>query len=324
MQISNSRSSCLITSGALNKSTAEFVANAVKNNSHIQVEQIFLLCSQATSGNVEWYREWFGEDVIISEAKTQSDGSIKDDVLLRIINLAKHYDIVIDLSNGTKTTTSYLFLVGCFLEIDKMYISSKDASGTYTYSKVNAFKEISSLSKIANIDLLRYSTDLEGLRIDSKDFSLMDQFLNHIQKAITLFFISEYSESVQVSTKIYEKILIEIVKSGIYEKLAQECNIDTNKINPDSGNAKRLIEISDIFTSYALKQRKNKKDIIHKNEIALLEKLSNTINMMRIYRNTASHEMDSLSEIDARHAIQTSIYTLKLINQSVILREIFV
>ncbi|MFW8626698.1 hypothetical protein [Deinococcus sp. ME38] len=323
MQINNKKSSCLITSGAINRSTAEFVAKSVQKNNELHIEQIFLLCSQATSGNVEWYREWFGEDVIISEAKTQSDGSIKDDVLLRIINLAKNYDIAIDLSNGTKTTTSYLFLAGCFLEIDKMYISSRDSNGNYVYNKVSAFKEISSLSKIANIDLLRYSTDLESLRTDSNEFSLMQLFIDQAHKAIEAFFKSGYSESVQFATKIYERILAEIFKSRVYESLAQECELDMSKLSPNIGHARRLIEMSNLFSNYAEKQRRSKNDIHKKGEIALLEKLSNAINMMRIYRNTASHEIDSISEIDARHAIQTSIYTLKLLNQSEILKETF-
>lgn len=310
---------CLITAGNLNLDTVRFVAGQVKEIAEGRIEQVFLVADNTTGqSNPPIYTEIFGGNTLITIANTHNNGSIDDTLIVQISRIAKDSKLIIDISNGQKITTSPLYLMGCFLGAEAVYMSRNLGGGVFVYEKVNTFREISDLSRLANIDLLRYTSDLESLNENIEEYSMFHGFVTQIHRSIKLFFDGEYPESVQSSTKIYEKILREIRKNNLFEDLIREYEVKMEDIKPDLGDLKYLSLISQRLSESNEKRRKIKKESPKSEEIVLVEKLMASIGIMRIFRNISSHEFGEavMSEDDARFAIQTCIHSLRTIARS--------
>ena len=156
---------CLITAGNPNTSTVYFVANEVEKIAGGKIKQVFLIGNDETNeSNGKIYKECLKKGVLLTSIGMNLDGTINDDLLIEIGKIAKNSRIIIDLANGQKTTISYLYLIGCFLDTDLIYASRDIGNRTFVYEKVSTFKDISNLSKLANIDLIRYNGELNLLR----------------------------------------------------------------------------------------------------------------------------------------------------------------
>ena len=302
-----------------NLNTVEFVAKSLKEEYPSGFSTIVLFESPETMDQeldqVRIYQRYFGNfkrEVITLEA----DGNISAHDLFDVF--AKHNgNLVVDLSNGAKSTTSILYMAARLCHIENIYHtrqiknSEDNTTVSYEYVRMPMVTDFGILSKIGNFDLIYYLREFEKI-FDTpalKQTGSIGLISQNLKTGIAAFFTEKnYGNVIRNVTNGNEQIIDALIN---YISSDAKCSQFCVNHGVRTGQRDPVGELSYFFKTYSVYGTDP--------EIKKLCVVPGMLSALRDYRNISSHNAKNkvpLTEDDARTVLNMTINLSKCIKCS--------
>jgi len=329
---------CLILSGNRNLKTISSVLYLYNKKFNNSIKTVYFIDNEETikdlEGNsilnerIDIVKKHLGKDVEIRAKEVEhvqfaiEIPKIISDLLISFQNIE---NIIVDLTNGTKLIASYLYgamsLARCnqifYLYIPKEHQNLDPANldeDQYKIIHCKPLDKIDLMSQNIFFEIIFYKELINNLikreiDLSSKEYKLnLSDFEHNLDDSIRFYFSNEcnnYSSCMQTLGKIFEDFI---------KKLSKVIhNFSNNTININNNQLKACTESFSNQISIYLEKKLTKNIPLkeHEKKLINLIPIGYLLNMLRYYRNEASHPGPvNTNKVDAKMMLNSMIFLL--------------
>ena len=335
----------LVTAGNIFTPTFDSVCHAVKKVAdEIEAMHIFDTPQSAEhaeeNGRSSRIRGILGPvDITTSLVNSDNLQRIVPNRLSRLIRDFGVDNIIVDLSNGQKITTSVLYAVSTISRIDQIYalefhvrltpdtqLSDLTYGEDWNYTRIHPLKEILNITQSSYVELIYYRDRIENIvsALEAKNLQFAVDARDRLEHSLVDYFTWSVSDA--YSPERLERCVNGLGKicedaASAWHQYCRREGLITTQANNFNAQVKQIISRWD---KYRKEAADGNLDTTNENVVGAVVPtlaIDNQLETMRIYRNLASHSTRHYrySKHDARLALDSTLLVLERLADSIII-----
>lgn len=240
-------------------------------------------------------------------------------------------NVIVDLSNGQKITTSILYAASTISRITNIFalefknrppknidIADLQHPEDWDYIKVNPLEGLTKITQSSYIELIYYRDRIEQLvtSLKGKNPTLADKIASYLQNALVSYF---YISSIEITMQHHiencisalGKVCEEI--AFVWHHFCQKEKIITTQADSFNSRIKQIVSRWNEYRNNAAKQALDTSDKVIKDSIIPTLAVDTTLEIMHVFRNFASHhgQYYVFDRHDARLALDATLLMIE-------------
>lgn len=332
----------LILSGNPNLNSIQNVVYLANEYFDQCIEKVHFIDNEHTlrdreGGKIEAERNNFVRECISGVQVTSTQISLSKkhlripQILSRELEIYSRNEIIVDLTNGTKSISSVLYASASLSKIPHLFFLSIDREkrseppeslqeDEYTVDTLPALENIGEIGKYSYFEIVYYLERITNLTSEVDNSVLTDEYLirsmeDELQRAVRSYFREEYANCIQKIGQVMESLSWELANAIRNEAKGSITN------SVDTGFSETNTWIRTEFCDKLRGKLDSGEDLKdYEDRLCDLANVDKILETVRVYRNVSSHGNSILrGGEEAKLIMSNAMYVLEIVNESSIL-----